>query len=65
MPVSFDQLFNVFPTRVGVDRTPTDNMDLGGQFSPHAWGWTAGLDHVYHVATVFPTRVGVDRLSAL
>ena len=31
----------VFPTRVGVDRTPWSRISQVCSFSPHAWGWTA------------------------
>ena len=33
-------------------------------YSPHAWGWTAGLIAACSRNLVFPTRVGMDRLSS-
>ena len=34
---------------------------MTSEFSPHAWGWTAGRERFFVLLAVFPTRVGVDR----
>jgi len=49
----------VFPTRVGVDRDTGSAACSGGQFSPHAWGWTGKAIIGEWVAMGFPhTRGG-------
>ena len=32
-----------------------------GEYSPHAWGWTALIKQLTGGDTVFPTREGMDR----
>ncbi len=62
----------VFPTRVGMDRTPTRTIPAYSAYSPHAWGWTdrallslwggAYSPHAWGWTAYHPARSGVKRI---